>query len=57
MFICTFDEKTANELNKQLKLIQKIRNNDKILYVYQYDKKIFEKFSNKSIWISNKLYF
>jgi hypothetical protein len=57
MFICTFDEKTANELNKQLKLIQKIRNNDKILYVYQYDKRIFEKFNNKEIWVSNKLYF
>lgn len=56
-FICTFDDKIAKELENKLKLIQKIRNNDKILYVFAFDKIIYEKFSNKNIWLSNKLYF
>ena len=57
MFICTFNDKVASELNKQLKLIQKIENNNKTLYVYKFDKLVYERFSNKEIWISNKLYF
>lgn len=56
-FICTFDDKIAKELESKLKLIQKIRNNDKILYVFVFDKMIFEKYENKNIWLSNKLFF
>ena len=57
MFICTFNDKVASELDKQLKLIQKVENNNKTLYVYNFDKLVYERFSNKEIWISNKLYF
>lgn len=57
MFICTFNDTTAKELENKLKLIQRIRNNDKTLYVFAFDKLVYEKFSNKEIWISNKLYF
>lgn len=56
-FICTFDNEIAKELESKLKLIQKIRNNDKTLYVFVFDKMIFEKYENKNIWLSNKLFF
>ena len=57
MFICTFNDEVANELDKRLKLIQKVKNNNKTLYVYEFDKLVYEKFNNKEIWINNKLYF
>ena len=57
MFICTFNEEVKNELDKELKLIQTNELNGKILYIFMFDKKIYSKFSNKDIFISNKLYF
>ena len=57
MFICTFNDEIASELDKQLKLIQKVENNNKTLYVYEFDNLVYEKFNNKEIWVNNKLYF
>lgn len=57
MFICTFNEDTYNELKNKLKLIQIVRNSNKNLYIFEFDKVVFEKFSNKEIFVSNKLYF
>ena len=57
IFICTFNDELARELDKRLKLIQKIKNNNKTLYVYKFDKLVYERLNNKEIWISNKLYF
>ena len=57
MFICTFNEEVKEELDKELKLIQTNKLNGKIIYIYMFDKKIYSRFSNKDIFISNKLYF
>ena len=57
MFICTFNEEVKEELNRELKLVQTNKLNGKIIYIYMFDKKVYSKFSNKDIFISNKLYF
>ena len=57
MFICTFNEEVKEELDKELKLVQTNKLNGKIIYIYMFDKKIYSRFSNKDIFISNKLYF
>jgi hypothetical protein len=57
MFICTFNEEVKKELDKELKLVQTNKLNGKIIYIYMFDKKIYSRFSNKDIFISNKLYF
>ena len=57
MFICTFDIKTKKELDKTLKLIQEVNLGKKIIWVYSFDKSVYERFNNKNIFISNKLYF
>lgn len=57
MFICTFNDKVYEELKDRLKLIQKIRNNNKTLYVFEFNKSIYSSYSDKEIFISNKLYF
>ena len=57
MFICTFNDKVYEELKDRLKLIQKIRNNNKTLYVFEFNESIYSRYSDKEIFISNKLYF
>ena len=57
MFICTFNEEIKEQLDKELKLVQASKLNGKIIYVYMFDKKVYSRFSNKDIFISNKLYF
>ena len=57
MFICTFSEEVKEQLDKELKLVQASKLNGKIIYIYMFDKKIYSRFSNKDIFISNKLYF
>jgi hypothetical protein len=57
MFICTFNEEVKKELDKELKLVQTNKLNGKIIYIYMFDKNIYSRFSNKDIFISNKLYF
>lgn len=57
MFICTFNDKIYEELKDRLKLIQKIRNNNKTLYVFEFNESIYSSYSDKEIFISNKLYF
>lgn len=57
MFICTFNDKVYEELKDRLKLIQKIRNNNKTLYVFEFNESIYSSYSDKEIFISNKLYF
>lgn len=57
MFICTFNEEVKEELNRELKLVQTNKLNGKIMYIFMFDKKVYSKFSNKDIFISNKLYF
>lgn len=57
MFICTFSDKVYEELKDRLKLIQKIRNNNKTLYIFEFNESIYSRYSDKEIFISNKLYF
>ena len=57
MFICTYNDNTAKELGSKLKLIQKVRNYNKTLYVFEFNKNIYNNYSDKEIFISNKLYF
>ena len=57
MFICTFNEEVKKELDRELKLVQASKLNGKIIYIYMFDKKVYSRFSNKDIFISNKLYF
>lgn len=58
MFIYTFNENTYEKLKDKLKLIQKMKCNNKILYVFEFDKSVYEKYSNDNdIWIDNKLHF
>ena len=57
MFICTFNEEIKEQLDKELKLVQASKLNGKIIYIYMFDKKVYSRFSNKDIFISNKLYF
>lgn len=56
-FICTFNEEIAKQLKNKLKLIQRVRNNNKTLYIFEFDKSIYNSYSDKEIFISNKLYF
>lgn len=57
MFICTFNDKVYEELKDRLRLIQKIRNNNKTLYIFEFNKSIYSSYSDKEIFISNKLFF
>lgn len=57
MFICTFNDDTANQLKNKLRLIQKIRNNSKTLYIFEFNESIYSSYSDKEVFISNKLYF
>jgi hypothetical protein len=57
MFICTTDIETKKELDKKLKMIQEVNVGDKIIWIYNFDKMIYEKFSNKNVFTSNKLFF
>ena len=57
MFICTYNDNTAKELKNKLKLVQKVRNYNKTLYVFEFNKNIYNNYSDKEIFISNKLYF
>lgn len=56
-FLCTFNEEIAEQLKNKLKLIQRVRNNNKTLYIFEFDKSIYNSYSDKEIFISNKLYF
>ena len=57
MFIYTYNDNTAKELESKLKLVQKVRNYNKTLYVFEFNKNIYNNYSDKEIFISNKLYF
>ena len=57
MFICTFNDEIYERLKNKLKLIQKIRNNNKTLYIFEFNENIYSRYSDKEIFISNKLYF
>lgn len=57
MFICTYNDNTAKELESKLKLVQKVRNYNKTLYVFEFNKNIYNNYSDKEIFIFNKLYF
>ena len=57
MFICTYNDNTAKELESKLKLVQKVRNYKKTLYEFEFNKNIYNNYSDKEIFISNKLYF
>ena len=57
MFICTYNDNTAKELESKLKLVQKVRIYNKTLYVFEFNKNIYNNYSDKEIFISNKLYF
>ena len=41
MFICTYNDNTAKELESKLKLVQKVRNYNKTLYVFEFNKNIY----------------
>lgn len=56
-FICTFNEEIVEQLKNKLKLIQRVKNNNKTLYIFEFDKSIYNSYSDKEIFISNKLYF
>ena len=57
MFICTYNDNIAKELESKLKLVQKVRNYNKTLYVFEFNKNIYNNYSDKEIFISNKLFF
>ena len=45
MFICTYNDNTAKELESKLKLVQKVRNYNKTLYVFEFNKNIYNNYS------------
>lgn len=57
MFICTFNKNTYEQLKDKLKLVQQVRSNKKIMYIFEFDEKIYGNYSDKEIFISNKLFF
>lgn len=57
MFLCTYNIKVYEELKNKLHLIQKINCDDKILYIFVFDKSIYNSYSDKEVFISNKLFF
>ena len=58
MFICTFDRNTSKELDKKFKFIHSRLMNNKMMYVYVFDKDLYSKFDKKDkIFIINRLFF
>lgn len=58
MFICTFDRNVAKELDKKFKFIHSRLMNDKMMYVYVFDNKMYSKFNRKDkVFIMNRLFF
>lgn len=58
MFICTFDRNIAKELDKKFKFIHSRLMNNKMMYVYVFDKELYSKFNKKDkIFITKKLFF
>ena len=58
MFICTFDKNTSKELDKKFKFIHSRLMNNKMMYVYVFDKELYSKFNKKDkIFITKRLFF
>ncbi len=58
MFICTFDRNTSKELDKKFKFLHSRLMNNKIMFVYAFDKEMYSKFNKKDkIFIMNRLFF
>ena len=58
MFICTFDSDMAKELDKQFKFLHRMMLDDKMIYVYVFDKELYSKFNKKDkVFIMNRLFF
>lgn len=58
MFIYTFDSDMAKELDKQFKFLHRMMLDDKMIYVYVFDKELYSKFNKKDkVFIMNRLFF
>lgn len=57
MFICTFNGEIYEQLKNKLKLIQMVKNNNKTLYIFEFNESIYGSYSDKEVFISNKLFF
>ena len=58
MFICTFDRNVCKELDKSFKFLHSRLVNNKMMFVYVFDNKMYSKFSRKDkVFIMNKLFF
>ena len=58
MFICTFDRNTSKELDKKFKFLHSRLMNNKMMFVYAFDKEMYNKFNKKDkIFIMNRLFF
>lgn len=59
MFITTFYEDMKIELeNKGLRLVQQFKAKDKVVYLFEFNPKIYSLFDkNEKVFISNKLFF
>ena len=58
MFICTFDRNVCKELDKSFKILHSRLVNNKMMFVYVFDNKMYSKFSRKDkVFIMNRLFF
>ena len=58
MFICTFDRNVSKELDKSFKFLHSRLVNNKMMFVYVFDNKMYSKFSRKDkVFIMNRLFF
>ena len=58
MFICTFDRNVSKELDKKFKFLHSRLMNNKMMFVYAFDKEMYSKFNKKDkIFIMNRLFF
>lgn len=58
LFICTFYLDEKKELENYFKFVQQVKMNDKILYIFLFDNKMYSKFNKKDkVFIMNRLFF
>ena len=58
MFICTFDRNVCKELDKNFKFLHSRLVNNKMMFVYVFDNKMYSKFNKKDkVFIMNRLFF
>ena len=58
MFICTFDRNVCKELDKSFKFLNYRLVNNKMMFVYVFDNKMYSKFNKKDkVFIMNRLFF